>query len=125
MNCHISCDSAAQRRADRKMRDPDQEHRAPAEEVGQLPVDRAADAVAVSRYAGEGPDVDVVALQVGDDARQGGAHDRLVQGGEEDAQQDGAQDLHPDAVGQLDGGSVEGRLVWRGDGHARRTPVVV
>ena len=72
--------------ADEEDADADDEDRAPAEDVGQLPVDWAADGRG-QQVRGEGPDVDVVALEVGDDPRQRGAHDRLVEGREEDAEQ--------------------------------------
>ena len=59
---------AGQQRADQEDADAEQEDRPPAEEVGQLPVDRAADGRR-QQVRGEGPDVEVVAIEVGDDLR--------------------------------------------------------
>ena len=84
---HLLGQAAQQPSRSRKMPTPMQEDRPAAEEVGQLAVDRPADRRG-QQVRGERPDVDVVALQIGDDHRQGGAHDGLVEGGQEDAQQD-------------------------------------
>ncbi len=82
--------------------------------VGQLAVDGS------SHRRGEqvdrhDPDVELVARQIGHDPRQRGADHRLVECREEDRQQDRAQDLHPGAVVDMDGGVVRQRLV-RHDG---------
>ena len=103
---HLLAD-AAQQRADEEDADADDEDRPPAEDVGQLAVQRPRDG-GRQQVRGEGPDVDAVAAQVADDDRQRGADDRLVEGREEDAEQHRAQDLHPDVVWQLDGRAVVG-----------------
>ena len=106
----------AQRRADEEDRDTDQEDGPPPIEVGQLAVDRAADRRG-QQVRGECPDVDVVAVEVGHDDRQRGPDDRLVQGGEQDAQENREQDLHPHAVREFDRGAVLGW--WVHGGHDR------
>ena len=81
----------------------------PTEHVRQLAVDRSADGRG-EQVRREGPRVQLVAVQVGDDARQGGADHGLVEGGEEDADHDRAEDAHPDRMRQLHRGAVgEGR----------------
>ena len=99
-----------QHRPDQEDQDADDEDRPPAEEVGELAVDRPADRRR-HQVGGERPDVDVVAVQVGDDDRQRGPDDGLVEGGEEDAQQDSPENLEADAVRKLDRCSI---LVGRG-----------
>src|SRR6266496_3027516 len=69
---------AGERRPDEEDAHPDDDHDPPAEDVGELPVDRPAGGDR-HQVRGEGPGVDVVAVQVGDDPRQGGADDRLVE----------------------------------------------
>ena len=110
----------AQQRADEEDRHADEEDGPPPVEVGQLAVDRAADRRR-QQVRGERPDVDVVAVEIGHDHRQGRPDDRLVQGGEEDAEEDREQDLHPHAVRELDRGAVlDGRVR---SGHDRRNLV--
>ena len=115
---------AAEHRTDQEDAHPNGEDDPPAEDVGQLPVDRAADR-GRQQVRGERPHVDVVALQLADDHRQGGAHDRLVERRQEDSQQDGDQDLDALPMRQLDGCDVV--VDWglrlfggrRGGGHGR------
>ena len=92
---------AAEQGADQEDAHADQEDRPAAEDVGELPVHRTGDRRR-QQVRREGPDVDVVALELGDDRGQGGADDRLVERGEEDAEQDRTEDLEADAVRQLD-----------------------
>ena len=93
---------AGQGRADQEDHDADHEDRLAAVDVGQLAPERDADR-AGQQVDGDGPDVVVVAAQLGDDGRQGGADDGLVEGAEEQAQHDREEDLHLLAVAEAEG----------------------
>ena len=103
MNCSIVWLSPAQRPSDQEQADREDDDRAPAEEVGQLAVDRAADRRG-QQVDRDDPGVEVVAVEVGDDHRQGDADDRLVEGEQEHREQDRAEDLKSGALAHLDGG---------------------
>ena len=90
-----------QDRAGHEQADPEQEDRPPAEQVGQLAVERTADRRG-QQVGGERPGVEAVAAEVGDDPWERRPDDGLVEGGKEDADHDRAEDAHPDGVGELD-----------------------
>jgi hypothetical protein len=83
---------ARQHRADQEQDDPDQEQWPAAVQVRELAVDRHGDRARQQedRYD---PGVVIGALELGDDAGQDGTDDRLIEGGQEHAQQDRAEDL--------------------------------
>ena len=83
---------AGEQRPDQEDRDREEKDWTATEEVGQLPVDRTADR-GCEDVRGEGPRVDVVAMKVGDDLREGGAHHGLVKGREKQAKEDRGDDL--------------------------------
>ena len=56
-------------------------------------------------------------MKVRDDAGQDGTHDRLVQGGEEEAEQDRDQDLDSGSIADVDRGVVDGRRRGGPSGH--------
>ena len=92
---------AGEERADHEDADPEQEDRPPAEQVGELAVERSADR-GREQVGGERPRVEVVATEVGDDPWQRRSDHRLVECREEDADHDRAEDAHSDGVGELD-----------------------
>ncbi len=83
--------------AGQEQADAEQEHGFASVDVGELAVDgdRHRRAQQVGR---DHPDVDVGALQIGDDPRQGRPHHGLVERGEEHRQEDGAKDGQSGAV---------------------------
>ena len=85
---------AAQQRAGEEEADADHHHRPPPEQVGELAVDRPGHRGG-QQVDGDHPHVELVALEVGHDARQGRADDRLVERGQEHREEDRAEDLHP------------------------------
>ena len=99
-------ETPGQHRADQEDADADQEDGSPAVQVGELAVERTADG-GRQQVGRERPRVDVIALQVGDDARQRRAHDRLVERRQEDADHDREQDAQPDRLRQLHRRAVE------------------
>ena len=93
---------ARQHGADQEDADAEQEDRSSAVQVGELAVDRPADRRG-QQVGGERPRVEVVALEVGDDPRQGGPDDGLVEGGKEDADHDREEDAQSDRCGNWTG----------------------
>ena len=91
---------AGQHRAEDEHADAEQEHRPAAEQVGDLAVERAADRRR-QQVGRDGPRVEAVAAEVGDDRRQRRADDGLVERGQEDRDHDRAEDAHADGVGEL------------------------
>ena len=85
---------AGEGRADQEDADADHDHRAAPEQVGELAVDRTADGRG-QQVDGHHPGVEVVPVQVGDDARQRGADDGLIEGRQEHGEQDRNEDLGP------------------------------
>ena len=83
---------AGQRRADEEQGDADHQHRPAAEDVGQLAVERHGDR-AGQQVDRDDPRVQLVAAEVGDDLGQCRSDDRLVEGAEEQPEQDRAEDL--------------------------------
>src|SRR5207237_1348959 len=77
--------------------DPEQEHRPTPKEIGQLPVERATDRGS-QQVGRERPRIQVVAAEIRDDPGKRGSHDRLVEGGEEDADHHRAEDPHPERL---------------------------
>ena len=92
---------AGQRGADQEDRDPEEEQRLAPEDVGELAVEGDGDRGG-QQVDRDDPGVEVVAVQVGDDRRQRRPHDRLVEGAEEEGQEDRPQDLEAGAAGELD-----------------------
>ena len=103
---HLLRESGEQR-AEHEHADPEQEDRAPTEQVGQLAVQRSADR-GRQQVGRERPGVEVVPAKVGDDRRQSRPDDGLIEGGEEDSDHDGAEDTHPHGMRQLDGRAIVG-----------------
>ena len=102
---------AGQRGADQEDDDADDEHRLPAVEVGQLAPERNADR-AGQQVDRDGPDVDVVACELGHDRRQGRTDDRLVERAQEQAEHDREEDLHLRALAQTKRWIFGERRVW-------------
>ena len=76
----------------RKTRDPEHQEWLAAEQVGQLAVERHGDR-GRQQVDRDDPRVQLVAVQIGDDLGQRGADDGLVEGAEEQSEQNGAEDL--------------------------------
>ncbi len=111
---------AGEGRSHQEEPDAHHEHGLAAEEVGELAVDRHRDG-AGHQVAGGHPDVEVGAVQGGDDLGQDGPDDRLVEGREEEAEHDGPEDLEAGAWADVDrrilcGTGLHGHLRLA-DGH--------
>ena len=102
----------------RKIVMPIMQHRLAAVDVGQLAAERDRDR-AREQVDRDRPDVVVVARQLGHDRGQRRTDDRLVQRAEEQAEQDGEEDLHLRPVGQVEGRVVLERRRRRSVGMGR------
>jgi hypothetical protein len=109
-------------RADQEEDDAQQQQRPPAVQVRELAVDRHRDRAGHEEDRDD-PGVVVGALELGDDPGKHRAHDRLVQGREEHAQQDREEDLELGAPFEAERGvvlesrAVDGRVKWGGRFH--------
>ena len=111
---------ARQGRADEEQAHGEDDDRAATEQVGQLAVDRAADR-GRQQVDRDGPGVEVVAMQVGDDPGERRPDHGLVEGEQEQREQDRAEDLELRPRRQVERGIVRGRRVrHRSSGGARR-----
>ena len=108
---------ARQRRADQEDRDADHQHRLAAVQVGQLAVERHRDRGG-EQVDRDRPGQQRLAAEVRDDRGQRDRDDRLVQRAQEQAEQDGEQDLHLRPVGEVEGTEAVGggRVVLHGHG---------
>ena len=97
---------AAEQRAEEEEADADHDHRPPPELVGELAVDRPAHGRG-EQVDRDDPDVVLVARQIGHDLWQRRAHDRLVEGGEEQGEHDRDQDLDPCSMVDVNRGAVD------------------
>ena len=104
---------AGQGRADQEDDDADDEHRLAAVEVGQLAPERDADR-AGQQVDRDDPDVEVVAVELGDDRGQRRTDDRLVEGAQEQPEHDREEDLQ-----LLPGSAARARDRRRGSARSR------
>ena len=94
---------ARQGGADQEHGDPEHQQRLAAEQVGQLAVEGDGDR-GREQVDRDDPRVQLVAVQIGDDLRQGGADDGLVERAEEQREQHRAEDFELLPMAQSEGG---------------------
>ncbi len=100
MSWSMFCEKPGQQRADDEGDDRDLEQQPPAVEVGDLAPQRGGGGGG-QHVGGDDPRQLVEAAELGGDARQGGADDALVQGGQEHAGHQAAHDHEDLLVGQV------------------------